>query len=345
MGLLDRLLARLHPQAETVLEVLPRRCLRSRYRHSGCARCADECPAEALRFGPGQVLVDGRRCVACLACVAACPSGALVARDSRLDAAMRGVLSRDGPLECCCERGVRSGRELLLPCLGGLSLEHLAVLAACSGDVRLHLEHCRDCRAPQVSELLARRLARLQALVSQAGTTSPLPVQLITQARAEAGDAVTAPGSDHQADRRAYFRVVREMSRQAADEARGALREQAVLPPPPGEKQAPPRTVLLRQALETVDIQRRGWLLPLLHTLTVDESCTLCGACAGMCPTGALRNERDDQTKRLVFSWAACSGCGLCQDFCRPRSIQLSPGCPVADLAMDTITLVQREPA
>lgn len=43
-----------------------------------CRRCVAECPVEAISINKqGVVMVDQKRCVGCLACVAVCPTGAM----------------------------------------------------------------------------------------------------------------------------------------------------------------------------------------------------------------------------------------------------------------------------
>ena len=41
-----------------------------------------------------------------------------------------------------------------------------------------------------------------------------------------------------------------------------------------------------------------------------DEKCFQCGACTGICPTGALHIRRSDMV--VLFDLDKCTGCGLC---------------------------------
>ncbi|OQX16705.1 MAG: hypothetical protein BWK76_11265 [Desulfobulbaceae bacterium A2] len=346
------LFSRFRNDADPGLSFQPRRCLRNRFRGSSCELCRRECPAGALTLVPGAVVIDQAKCMGCLACAAVCPAHALELRDQRLADAMSRLLQQPGlVVACCCEKSVRTGEEIILPCLGALSVEHLAAFATLGRGLHLHLEHCHDCRAAAVPEILERRLAELHTRLGPAG--EGLAIRLLRRAAPSPcggtgeDDVSAETASPSAGSRRAFFRAFREVSRHAVQESWSILSEdQAAERSTSREKEAIPRSQVLRQVLDRVGAGQQRALFPLFHNLTVADTCNLCGACAGMCPTGALQVDRQEEgTKTLRFHWAACSGCGLCQEFCRPRSIQLSPGCPVADLAMDTITLVQREPA
>jgi len=77
------------------------------------------------------------------------------------------------------------------------------------------------------------------------------------------------------------------------------------------------------------------------YNLVLDNNCDKCFACAGMCPTGALKGSHisDDEQPHLnpplvrwelkgglLFDTSFCSGCGLCSDFCSKRSISVKQG-------------------
>jgi ferredoxin len=52
-----------------------------------------------------------------------------------------------------------------------------------------------------------------------------------------------------------------------------------------------------------------------------DEKCFQCGACTGICPTGALSIKRPEMA--VVFSPEKCSGCGLCVTVCPVRAMEV----------------------
>jgi len=53
-----------------------------------------------------------------------------------------------------------------------------------------------------------------------------------------------------------------------------------------------------------------------------DEKCFQCGACTGICPTGALSLKRPEMA--VIFDPEKCSGCGLCVTVCPVKAMEVS---------------------
>ena len=53
-----------------------------------------------------------------------------------------------------------------------------------------------------------------------------------------------------------------------------------------------------------------------------DEKCYQCGACTGICPTGALHLKRPEMA--VIFDPEKCSACGLCVGVCPARAMEVS---------------------
>jgi len=53
-----------------------------------------------------------------------------------------------------------------------------------------------------------------------------------------------------------------------------------------------------------------------------DDKCFQCGACTGICPTGALHISRPEMA--VLFEPDKCSGCGLCVTVCPVRAMEVS---------------------
>ncbi|OGR01482.1 MAG: (Fe-S)-binding protein [Deltaproteobacteria bacterium RIFOXYD12_FULL_55_16] len=53
-----------------------------------------------------------------------------------------------------------------------------------------------------------------------------------------------------------------------------------------------------------------------------DEKCYQCGACTGVCPTGALSLHRPEMA--VLFDEGKCTACGLCVPVCPARAMAVS---------------------
>lgn len=62
-----------------------------------------------------------------------------------------------------------------------------------------------------------------------------------------------------------------------------------------------------------------------------DEKCYQCGACTGICPTGALHLRRPDMA--VLFEPEKCTACGLCVGVCPARAMAVSLNGDIEDLA------------
>ena len=72
------------------------------------------------------------------------------------------------------------------------------------------------------------------------------------------------------------------------------------------------------------------------------DACTLCLACAGLCPTGALGDNAD--RPELSIREEACIQCGLCAGLCPERAIRLVPQLDLSEAALAPRILNAEEP-
>lgn len=54
-----------------------------------------------------------------------------------------------------------------------------------------------------------------------------------------------------------------------------------------------------------------------------EETCTHCGTCTSVCPTGALYIKRPEM--EVIFEAQKCSACELCINVCPPRAMKAKP--------------------
>jgi ferredoxin len=72
------------------------------------------------------------------------------------------------------------------------------------------------------------------------------------------------------------------------------------------------------------------------------KTCTLCMACVGACPEGALLDAKD--APQLKFIERNCVQCGLCEKTCPEGSISLKPRLIVGKQATAEVVLNRAEP-
>jgi len=72
------------------------------------------------------------------------------------------------------------------------------------------------------------------------------------------------------------------------------------------------------------------------------EKCTLCLACVGSCPTGALKDNQD--APQLSFVEDACVQCGICKNTCPEKIITLDPRISFKDESREAIIIKREEP-
>jgi len=287
------------------------RCLRARFHESRCVRCLDECLHGAIRLD-GVVRIDGERCRDCMACTAACPSGALeVAHD------FQRIVERRPPTDALILGCTRHPPDpgIRVPCLGMLSEEHLVYLfASCPDPISLVTASCAECENVSAVERMKDRLLRLERLTFlpfvdrvRFVTVRPDPVERLY-------------------DRRSFFTALK---RKVVSQAAGRVASGPDSDPDRARtgvdyssKRIPQRCRLLAAALARVTADQARIIGDVLHfRMELSESCDGCFACVAACPTGAL--ESSSPGPRL--NEAACTGCDLCSEFCLNDAIQIHP--------------------
>ncbi len=298
-------------------------CAHSRSQKTGCNQCIDVCSTAAIRADGDHVLVEPHLCMGCGACATVCPSGAI------------------------------SYAYPSVPDLGGRLRTLLATYAKAGGRDACVLLHAADGRAAITA--MARRgrglPARVIPLEVHHVASVGLDVWLSALAHGASQMAVLATGAeapqyrqalerqmgfaDHIAQalgyQGAHFRVIDGADRPALEAALWtwpaalAVRVAATFALTADKRTT--AALAIEHLAQHAPVPQREIPLPAgapWGTITVDrDACTMCLACVGSCPEGAILDSTE--SLQLRFIEAKCVQCGLCEETCPEDAIKLAP--------------------
>jgi ferredoxin len=298
-------------------------CAHSRSRQPGCTQCIDVCSAAAIRSDGDKVFVEPHLCVGCGACTTVCPSGAL------------------------------SYAHPSVPDLGSRIKTLLATYARAGGRDACLLLHAEDSR--EAIARLARRGKGLPARVM------PLELHHVASVGIDVWLAALAWGASQVAvlvtgNEAPQYRAALAFQMQLADAIANALGYQgehfriiegAHTPPfetavwawpaaltarmpatfaPTAEKRTTVGLALDHLALHAPVPQK---VIPLpegspFGAIAINaDTCTMCLACVGSCPEGAILD--NIETPQVRFIESKCVQCGICAATCPEHAITLQP--------------------
>lgn len=266
-----------------------------------CRLCVQVCPRDALGTEAGRVVVDKARCDGCGLCVGACPRRAVVLPGSSLpqyEAQIEALLAAPAPgLLFCCRRAAAAREEVPtgwlpveVPCIGsatpGWTLQALAAGASAIG-----FSPC----AHECGFSVARAEERVSYLRDL--------LRLLGDERA--AERVQLAKFGHEPGPPPCLPPLRPAGRPA-----GSLRLSEPAATAGGLLE------LSRGGTSRTASPRPHAASPLGLVHLHEDACTACGACAAVCPTGALRLEESAERIALSYDATACVGCGRCELAC-----------------------------
>ncbi len=290
------------------------RCLHDWSHLESCRKCVDICPVAALSSENGMVVVDQYRCQGCGACALVCPSGTMQVPGLR--------------------RELLSALEPFLHQLGSGDQVSIRVI--------FHDMNCGEMVPPTRNHNGGRDLF---FAVEEVGLIGP-DVLLATLAHGAAGVALICDRTKAASIReglagqmRLGAAIVEGLKLQANslifaeridDLPDIPVREEAAVAAATGFTLDHDKRTLTRLAAGHLLPQKfaREPVIELpvgspFGTIAVTAACSLCMACVGACPAGALL--ADGKTPRLVQIESRCHQCGACKVACPEKCISLQP--------------------
>jgi len=305
----------------------PSLCAHSRAEKPACSNCLNVCPTGAIVSAGEHVSIDPLICAGCGACSAVCPSGAIsydapstdftFRRITTLATAYRAAGGQNGTLLVHDDHGAEM---ISLAARYGRGLPAHVIpmeISALSG-----FGHAEMLGA------LAAGFARVDLLLAPKTERDALDPQL-ELALAISGERIALLDiSDPHA-----------LSDHLFDQEPGTDIAKPVLP-------MGTRRQIARLSAKALNPEAQNIALPEgapYGAVIVDtDACTLCLACASLCPSGALGDNPD--LPQLRFQEDACLQCSLCANVCPEDAITLEPQLNLTDMALSQTILNEEEP-
>ncbi len=304
-------------------------CAHSRAEQPACSNCLNVCPTGAILPAGDHVSVDPLICAGCGACSAVCPSGAISYDAPPVDH----VFHRIGTLASTYRKAGGRGAALLVHDTHGAEMIRLA--ARFGNGLPAHVIPMQvDALAmfghAEMLAALAGGFATVDILLAPNSDRDVLQAQADLAAAMGGGDGVTLLDitdpdtlSDHLFDRPA-----------PTDRT-----EAPILPQGSRRQVARLAARTLHPGAETIPLPDHA---PYGAVIVDTDACTLCLACASLCPSGALVDNPDKP--QLRFQEDACLQCGLCAHVCPEDAITLQPRLNLTDAALSQTVLNEEEP-
>jgi len=316
-------------------------CAHSRSQKTGCTRCLDVCPTAAIAPAGDSVAIDAYICGGCGACHSVCPTGAAAYAMPPVDflaMRLRTLLSAyaeaGGMKPALLLHDPRKGAELIdAMARFGKGLPARVIPFAVNEVTQIGFEFLAlafGYGAAQVAVLVhPEKRDELTALAGQFGLAESV-----------------LQGLGYGSGR---LHVLVEADPDVVEAALYGLPDVAAISSgrflPLGEKRGLTRLALAHlsaSAPESRDILPLPPGAPFGAIQIKADGCTLCLACVGACPTGALLDNPD--LPQLRFQEDACVQCGLCKATCPEKVVSLTPRLNFTGAGASAVVLKEEPP-
>jgi ferredoxin len=307
-------------------------CLNATRRFAKCELCHEICPVDAIRPDHPVPNFTQNECVKCNACLPVCPVGAYEAEDAILNLLKCAFRFHLHSMEIICEKHLAPAEGApateiayqIRGCLAGLGTgAYLALFALGAENIIVRTDACEDCPwgalRPRIETQIQETKNLLEAWQWEGRLSSLSEILDIEKHERHLWNTENLPVS-----RRDLFRLSSQQSDFAfARELAGESEDKKVHPSRNRFRLIASIRNLIKThpVIQGIILDRIGFA-----KLTIDETCTACGACSRICPTGALIFESNtkEKTYRLSFAPDLCIDCGVCLQACMHHSITLN---------------------
>lgn len=320
-------------------------CAHGRSKITGCTQCIDVCSANAISSDGEKVTVSAFLCMGCGGCATVCPSGAMTytyPRVADLGLRIKTVLTAfrnaGGSAPVLLFHNTGDGRSLL---------QQLGRHAARTGGlparvIPLEIQHVAAFGMDLA--LGSYALGAAQVVLLASGSEAPEYLAALKRQLLFAGEILTGLGYGE-----GHLKLIE------ADDLSTLASALGKLGAPRGVK--PATFNLFNDKRASLDFAFNHLLANAPAPVTevalsrgapygkIDvntDTCTMCMACVGACPEGALQDGHDQP--QLQFIERNCVQCGLCENTCPEKAITLRPRLLLDKLANSAVVLNEAQP-
>lgn len=309
-------------------------CLHGRHAGSSCDVCGEACPQKAIKEG----VLDEDKCLNCGLCAARCPAGAIYRQGENLYLQVREQAEKKHTCVFACHKAGMKG-AIKLPCL--LNCDESLLLTAVfygADKILLLAETCIKCpEGDRCLDILAEKVAAACRLSTQFGKRCSV---VFNREKFAEHTAALQGSNPLELSRRQFLQGLRHGSKNllghiAVDIRDGLQPEKKECQAEKTEKYLPYRWYVLKEIFRHWGRDYPAEKISCFGRISMASSCHGCGACAAVCPTGALLFKEEGEKRIVLHRPWLCTGCGLCQEICMQKSITLDMGVTCRDLSAE----------
>ena len=312
------------------------KCAHSRASRSGCSRCLDICPTNAISSNGDSVAIDPYICAGCGSCSAVCPSGAANYDDPPFTFNLQRITN----LRSVFKKYDRQVEPRIIFVDKDFGME-LITLSARFGRglpadlIPFDIPNIELISHAEILAALASGFSEVMILTKEVPTFSSLKLQIniCMSILAHCG-----PESQNR------LRLIETMDIETFEnEIYSKSHSKKIVEPVLllGEKREITRTAV-KAMIPSEDAIELPETSPYGEILVNTDKCTLCLACVSLCPTNALEDNAD--RPELNFTETACIQCGICSSTCPEQAITLRPRLNLNNEALSQKVLNTEEP-
>jgi ferredoxin len=298
----------------------PRPCAYGNARVVGCRKCIEVCPAGAISSGKTAIEINHHLCQGCLICAAACPTAAIT-ESSRA--------TRERVQRVAADLRHRRTNNAASPCVLFHARDFDAAEPACLRSapvpiVDVPVEEIGPIGMDIWFALFAQGASHV-ILWSNAAT----PLSVLRELELQRSYAATILAGMGYEPRRLQVIAANDRVEHLSHVLEALEPEPEI--PPTSFPDLPGKRAVIQRAIQHLYEQAKSPRLMVVlpegapfGAIEIDpDRCTLCMACAGVCPVSAISGS--DSGDQLRFFESDCVQCGLCRQACPEQAIRLVP--------------------